>query len=884
MKRVFRTVQAFVLLTALLCLAFPSNAAQNSQDSVIVFNDAVLEAVIRRHLNKPEGPVTIKEAASLGDWLDANGSPEATDAEKIRDVSVLRYFTNLYGIRMDNNLIEDISPLAELTQLKELWVLDNPIKDVQPLASLKELRKLGFKSNFQNFDFVGDMLNLEELRVDACRELPGTLTKLKNLKVFCTLGGELADLSLLAQIPTLEIVDVSWNLVKDLTPLSGLPLKELYLQGNPIEDFSPIKDIYPKLAGRNFEYIETKNPENPSLVITFPDPVMEKKVREAIDKPQGDITAGDAAKVIRLSLANEWSPHIPDEIQIRDLTGIEHFISLRELDASFNAIEDIMPLAGLTELTKVELGGNSIRDISVLSGLTNIEQLEIFNARISDLSPLTGLTKLHSLHIGGIQISDLSPLSGLTNIDHLYAGGCGIEDISPLAGMTNMYWIELSNNYITDLTPLQGMHNLVMLMLANNPIQDYSPIKDIYPRLEEKDFEYGQVFEVEIPLKPEKPDEPVKIGDAALEAILRETTNIFDKPLTQRNLSSIWKIVGNTDGMWQNVSDLSALKYCLNIDGLFIFNSKVSDLTPLGGLTKLHFLCVCDSAVEDISPLAGVKQLTALEVRGNRIADVSALSELTELRQLDLRHNQIADFSPLFGLEKLEVLFISDNPGKDTSGFKKILSQLNEKDFEPGQPMQPTSQLEMPKNPDKVVKFTDKVLEKRIREAMGKPEGKITAGDAALVEELYLGNEYQEKFPKGTQISDLSGIEYFINLKQLDISWNRIKDIKKLERLTRLECLQAFGNQITSIASLKNLINLTDLNVGGNKLTKIDPLSGLVNLKALYLENNNLTKIDPLSNLTNLTRLNLKGNKIKDYSPVKAIYPQLTEKDFTIEE
>ena len=165
-----------------------------------------------------------------------------------------------------------------------------------------------------------------------------------------------------------------------------------------------------------------------------------------------------------------------------------------------------------------------------------------------------------------------------------------------------------------------------------------------------------------------------------------------------------------------------------------------------------------------------------------------------------------------------------------------------------------------PKDPDKVIKIPDKVMERRVREAIGKPEGKITAGDVAVVEELNLGNEYQDKFPKGSQIADLSGIEHFINLKRLDISWNKIKDIKKLSGLTKLEYLRAYGNQIGSVAPLKKLVNLNSLNIGGNKLTKIDALKELANLKSLYLD----------------------GNKIKDFSPIESIYPWLEDKDFTL--
>ena len=421
--------------------------------------------------------------------------------------------------------------------------------------------------------------------------------------------------------------------------------------------------------------------------------------------------------------------------------------------------------------------------------------------------------------------------------------------------------LELSDNFITDLTPLSGMTNLIKLTLANNPIGDYSPIEALYPNLQEKDFDLGQVFDVQVPLKPDNPDEPVTITDAGLEAILREVTEIFDRPLTRRDLSNIWKIIDNSDGRWAQVSDITPLKYCLNMDGLIIYGSRISDLSPLSGLTKMHVLNVSDSLVEDLSPLGSLTQLVNLGLKGNRISDVSALQALTGLERLDLANNGIMDFSPLYGLGKLNVLFISNNPAKDTSGFEGIFSQLNEKDFQPGIAEEPTAQLDQPKNPDKVIKFSDKVMERRVREAIGKPEGKITAGDAAMVEDLNLGTEYQDKFPKGSQIADLSGIEHFINLKRLDISWNKIKDIKKLSGLSKLEYLRAYGNQIASVAPLKTLVNLNSLNIGGNKLTKIDALKELQNLKSLYLD----------------------GNKIKDFSPIASIYPHLEDKDFTID-
>jgi len=860
-KRAISIILALLLVMNLLG-AFVQYAAAQTTEGGIDISDAVLENKVREALGKPDGDITPEDAASL-DWLDADQKEDAPDQDRIHDISALRYFVNLTGLKLNSNAIQDISALAGLTKLRELWLLGNRLDSLEPLGSLTGLVKLGIDSGFRELGFLADMPNLEELRVDACRELPVALPQLKKLRIFCSLGGELTDISLLAQIPTLETVDVSWNMISDLTPLTGLSLVDLYLQGNPIEDYTPIRDIYPKLLGKDFEFYELKQPENPDVVITFPDPVMEQKVRAAMDKAEGDITAGDAAKITKLEIGNEWSQQIPQEIQVTNLQGIEYFINLRELNAGFNTISDISALSTLTQLKDLNLGGNAVNDISVLSALTNLEKVTLYGGNFKDISPIAGLSMLKSLHLGGIQVYDISLLAGLTQLDCLYMGGCGIDDISPLAGMTNMYSLELSDNYISDLSALAGMTNLAILKLNNNPIQDYSPIQDIYPKLREKDFEYGQVFDIPLPLKPDQPEEPIPISDAGLEAILREITGVKDGAMTHRDACRITKIAGSTDAMWQSVSDIAALGYCLNLEGLTIYGSKVSDLTPLSGLTRLSVLVIDDSPVSDLTPLMGMEGLGYLELRGNQIKDVTPLKTLTQLTGLDVSYNQIADLSPLYGLDKLHVLRINHNLVKDASGFAYIAQGLKDKDFEPGQPLESANQQESAQiqNPDKVIKFADKVMEKKVRESIGKPEGKITAGDAVAVDHLNLSNEWQEKFPKGSQISNLGGIEYFVNLKNLDISWNKIKDIKKIAALTNLEYLRAYGNQISSITPLSNLTRLNSLNIGGNKVTKLDALKGLLGLTTLLLSD----------------------NPIKDYSPIEAIYPQLVEKDFALE-
>ena len=843
------------------------------KSEVIRFGDPVLEQKVRDTLNIHDRDVTAGDAALLRD-LNADTDQNAPDESRIHDISALKYFVNLDTLSLNSNAVADISALAGLVKLKALWMLGGPPLDLQPIAGMTRMVWLGIIGNMQDTDFVANMPELESLRIDGLRNLPAGLPALHKLKEFVSLGGELADISLLAQIPTLEVVDLSWNLVSDVTPLANLPLREIYLAGCPVEDYSPLKDLYPNLVGRSFEIFDLAEPGNPDEIVAFPDPVMERKVREALGKPEGDITAGDAAQVTALRIQNEWQPQIPDDVIVKDIQGLQYFINLRELDAGFNDIGDLAPLAGLTELKRLNLGGTSVTDISVLAGLNNLEELTLFGCRISDIGALSGLEDLRSLHLGGLRIGDISALAGLAQMDCLYLNDCAIEDIGPLAGMTNLSRIDLSNNYVSDLTPLAGMKNLRTLRLSNNPIVDYVPVADVYLRLEEKDFELGQVFDVDVPLKPENPDAEVPIGDEGLEAILREATGVSDRALTQRDLCTVGKLVPGDQSLWENVSDLSPLRYCLNMEGIVIDRSQVSDLSPLSGLTKLRGIRIDNSMVSDLSPLAGRTSLTGVEFPRNQIEDVSALATLPGLERAELIDNRIADFSPLYGLQNLKVLHIQRNAAKDVSGLKELAGRLKEKDFDLNQPLEMNGwffrdpDMIQPENPDEVVVFNDPVFERRVREMMGILEGDITARDAAGVDGLDFNMEWQENIPDDVRIHDLTGIEYFINLKYLSLNFHAVSDISMLPGLTRIDNVGLGSNGIIDLSAFASMPNLRYLYLFGNGITNITPLRELTQLSVLKIEQNQITDISPLEVLTELTELNLSDNMVADFSPL----------------
>jgi len=210
-------------------------------------------------------------------------------------------------------------------------------------------------------------------------------------------------------------------------------------------------------------------------VVTFPDPELERAIRDTIDKPTGPIFRSDLIGLTHLDahgVAWPWGGYI-----ISDLTGIEYLVNLTVLELRDNEIRDISPLAGLTNLIDLCLGGNHISDISPLAGLTNLIELSLANNHIRDISPLAGLTNLIELWLGGNHITDISPLAGLTNLTELWLWGNYISDISSLAGLINLIELDLRDNHIRDLTPLVANTGLGVgdeISLGGNPL-DFTP-------------------------------------------------------------------------------------------------------------------------------------------------------------------------------------------------------------------------------------------------------------------------------------------------------------------------------------------------------------------------------------------------------------------------
>ncbi|MBT9147988.1 MAG: Internalin-A [Syntrophomonadaceae bacterium] len=199
----------------------------------------------------------------------------------------------------------------------------------------------------------------------------------------------------------------------------------------------------------------------------------------------------------------------------------------------------------------------------------------------------------------------------------------------------------------------------------------------------------------------------------------------------------------------------------------------------------------------------------------------------------------------------------------------------------------PISLTAPPADDEIIVVFPDDGLEAAIREALGlEPDVDIYRSDLERLTVLIPG-----------RITDLTGLEYAVNLTELWLGWNGITDLSPLANLTNLTLLHLGGNwrmegppwrlrfyRITDISPLANLTNLTWLSLERSHVTDISPLANLTNLMWLCLRESRVSDISPLlinEGLSSGDGINLIGNPLSEAS-LNIYIPQLEGRGVTL--
>lgn len=197
----------------------------------------------------------------------------------------------------------------------------------------------------------------------------------------------------------------------------------------------------------------------------------------------------------------------------------------------------------------------------------------------------------------------------------------------------------------------------------------------------------------------------------------------------------------------------------------------------------------------------------------------------------------------------------------------------------------PTNQQEPATAPDSYqINFTDinlkRALNKALRNQLNNPsrplDSEITVGEAKRITSFV-----SERTLENSNIANLEGLQYFVNLVSANISENNIADLAPIADLHKLQYLDLSKNQnITSVEPLARIPKLKKLQFGMNKVTDFSALVAAPMLEELEINSivGGVLNMSSLSGLTKLKVLNLNGNNLKSdsFGPIKNL-PQLSK-------
>lgn len=516
-----------------------------------------------------------------------------------------------------------------------------------------------------------------------------------------------------------------------------------------------------------------------SYIVTFKDKNLEQVIRNAINKPEGDIYKSNFESISYLNASNN---------HIKDLSGIENLYNLQILNLSQNQISDMSVLKGLTNLRDLDLSENEINDISQLRSLTTLYYLNLDNNKIVDISVLKNFNNLRILLLNNNEISDISVLQGLTDLQQLY----------------------LKNNRITNINHLERLINLKFLYLAQNEISDYSPVKGYYSSLISKDFDLLDVVDTAVTFK-----------DKNLEKIIRTEINKQTGDIYKKDIEKISAIQASN----KEIQDISGIENLTNLKELDLSENEISDIGPLRNLTRLEQLSLAKNTISDITSLGWLTNLQELYLNSNKISNIKDLQWLTSLKILYLGQNHISDYTPVKG-------YYDDLTDKDfkisDSTIPKDIITFKDENLEKvirNRISKPTGDIYK----SDVQNITSLDISSEGIEDISGIENLVNLkgfdlshNEISNISAINGLSDLQTLDLSYNRISDISILRGLNNLHTLKLNNNEISDIGIIQSLNNLKSLELSNNKISNINPLKGLTNLETLFLNNNEISEAD--------------------------------------------------------------
>ena len=281
------------------------------------------------------------------------------------------------------------------------------------------------------------------------------------------------------------------------------------------------------------------------------------------------------------------------------------------------------------EITSLDLSNGYIRDLSGIQYFKNLAELNIANNEISDLSPLSGCTKLKTLDASGQYISNLGALSDLKELTELNLADNELTTLSSLTELTELQKLDVSGNEIAVFGTAGKLQNLQYLNMADNPMEeiDLSTLSDL-----------ANLTELNVSGCGIESIEGINTGNLTT---LNVSYNQIDSAAALEKAEKLRTL----DISYNMLTEADGLKSCISLQELSMEGNLLESIAwiePLSGLTNIN-LAQTGLVEENLIYLQNMKNLQTLDISGNMIFSLSIITDLESLQKITISYTPLSD-------------------------------------------------------------------------------------------------------------------------------------------------------------------------------------------------------------------------------------------------
>lgn len=429
--------------------------------------------------------VNIEKAATITGTLDCSN-------REIRDISGIEYFINIDRLLCNINYLNHLPELSSISGLRGLDCSINNITSLPDLSTnnnitilncshnkLTELPDLTnnnviteFLCDFNKLDFS----DAKELRIiDAKPSLTGYFIYTrqnsfgKGLKYF---------------------VELDSNLTLNIADQDSATSFQWFFNGNPINGAN---DTILSITNFTLDKQGIYYCKSYGNALSFPPMVHEPGIIEFESEPflvyvRKNVNVYIPDDNFR-NFLNTYYPSVLDDTQdsliadsalaiignldcssmnIENLTGIEYFLSLRELNCYNNQLTEFPDISNLRALEVLNCSNNIITTIGDFTQNTVLKVLDISGNQLINLPNLTKNMNLSHLRCSNNLLKNINGLSGNINLTYLQCTGNELDSLPNLDSNVLLQTLQCGNNYLVSLPDLSRNSNLKELSCSFN--------------------------------------------------------------------------------------------------------------------------------------------------------------------------------------------------------------------------------------------------------------------------------------------------------------------------------------------------------------------------------------------------------------------------------